>query len=110
MSLLNGQDTMCTAVGPTNYCEPMPSPVEPESPSEHIHNKLLNLRDRLDGVSSQIGDKLSPVMKNHPIPPQSNEERGNSGMPPLFEQYSELIGHIELVVDDINFKLNHVDI
>lgn len=86
----------------------MPTPVQ-ESPSEQIHAKLLNLRDSLNQVCIDMTDKLSPVMKDYPVPSE-DKARGNSGLPPLFEQYSELIDNIELVIEDINVKLNSVDI
>ena len=88
---------------------PMPVPVQ-ETPSRQIHNKLLNLRDGLDQICVRFNEKLAPVMKDRPTPPESNEVRGNPELPPLFEQYCELIDHIELVVRDINAKLDNVSI
>lgn len=81
----------------------MPVPVQ-ETPSEQIHAKLLNQ------VCIDMTDKVSPVMRDYPAPSETAGVNTNSALPPLFQQYSELIDHIELVIEDINLKLDNVDI
>lgn len=88
---------------------PVPVPVQ-KSPSQQIHKRLLNLRDNLDQVSAQITEKLTLVMDDTPSLCEDPTKETISSLPPLFTQYDELIGHIDLVVRDINSKLDSVDI